>query len=78
MANPRSIEEVEAAIDELVERYRDTCLWFLDPAFRASSEAARRRVLDHIARHGDREAFVRATELRSWLSRPSSARSVGS
>ena len=36
------------------------------------------KVLDAVERHGDREAYRRARELKTWLSRPSSARSAAS
>lgn len=78
MATTQNAPDVEAAVDALVEQYRDSCLWFLDPTFRPRSDAARLRVLDHVQRHGDREAFTRAAELRSWLSQRSNAQSVDS
>ena len=56
-------------IEALVERHRATCLWFMDASFRADTPARARRALDAIARYGDREAFVRATDLKEWLSR---------
>ena len=40
------------------------------------TDTQRLQVLEYIERHGDREAFRRAAEIRRWLSRTSSAPSV--
>jgi hypothetical protein len=68
----------DAALRELVDEYRQRCLWFLRPDYYPSSLAEADRVLDAIERHGDRDGFRRASQVRQWLSQPSSARAVGS
>ena len=77
MPSPGTELNFERAVDELVERYRDRCLWFLRPDYLPTTQQARLRALESIQRHGDREAFARAAELREWLSHHSSARSAG-
>jgi hypothetical protein len=66
------------AIDRLVDRYRTSCLWFLRPDFYPTTPEERLRALRWIERHGDREGFRRAAELRRWVSLSSSAPSAGS
>jgi hypothetical protein len=70
--------EGEAAIDRLVDEYRDQCLWFLRPDFYPRTFEERLRVLASIQRHGDRAAFQRAGEARQWLLQHSSERSAAS
>jgi hypothetical protein len=70
--------EAGAALRELVDEYRHRCLWFLRPDYYPATLTEAERALDAIQRHGDREAFQRAAQVRQWLSRPSSATSVGS
>lgn len=70
--------EAAAALRELVEEYRSRCLWFLRPDYQPATAAEAERVLDAIQRHGDREAFRRAAQVRRWLSPLSSATSAGS
>jgi len=65
-----------SAIDRLVDEYRLRCLWFLRPDYYPSTDAERIRVLLYIERHGDRDAYRRAREMRRWLSQTSSARSA--
>ena len=69
---------MRAAVDALVEANRLRCLWFLRRDYYPSSDEERERVLLHIERHGDRETYRRARELRRWLSPSSSARSAAS
>jgi hypothetical protein len=66
-----------AEIEALVEEHRATCLWFLDVSFRPDTPSKAMRALDSIARHGGRQAFIRASELKQWLSRTSSETSSG-
>jgi hypothetical protein len=66
------------AVDRFVDEYRARCLWFLRPDYYPSTVEERLSVLDYIQRHGDREAFRRAAEMRRWLSPTSSAPSAGS
>lgn len=66
------------ALEALISEYRTRCLWFLRPDFEPSSDAERLRVLNYIARYGDRDGHRRAALLRRWFSPISSATSVGS
>lgn len=70
--------EAASALRELVDEYRSRCLWFLRPDYHPATAVEAEQVLDAIQRHGDREAFRRAAQVRRWLSRPSSATSAGS
>lgn len=65
-----------AAIDRLVDEYRLRCLWFLRSDYYPSTDAERLKVLLYIERHGDRDAYRRAREMRRWLSQTSSAPSA--
>ncbi len=78
MPVPSAELNIERAVNELVERYRDQCLWFLRRDYRPTTRQARLRALESIQRYGDRAAFTQAAELREWLSHPSSAGSAGS
>ncbi len=60
-------EEIAAAVNRLVDEYRDRCLWFLREGYYPETREQRLRVLAQIERHGDRAAFLRAAELRRWL-----------
>ena len=64
-------QEIDAAVNKLVEEYRLQCLWFAPRDYLPDSDEQRLRTLDNIERYGDREAFKRARELREWLLRPS-------
>jgi hypothetical protein len=64
------------ALHALVDDYRDRCLWFLRPDYYPSTARESIRVLDLIERHGDVAAFRRASEIRTWLLRPSNATSA--
>lgn len=70
--------QVASAVNRLVDEYRVRCLWFLREDFYPSTHAERLRALGYIERHGDLEAFRRAAELKTWLSRNSSGPSAGS
>ncbi len=61
-----------AEIEALVEANRATCLWFYDAAFRPDTPPKALQALESIVRHGSRDAFVRASELKEWLLRASS------
>ena len=69
---------VSQPLRALVDAYRARCLWFLRPDYYPSTAGEALRVLSAIQRHGDREAFQRAAEIRQWLSAGSSATSAGS
>jgi hypothetical protein len=68
----------DTALRALVDEYRDRCLWFLRRDYYPTTADEARRVLEAIQRHGDREGFKRAAEIRQWLLPPSSATSAGS
>jgi hypothetical protein len=59
------------SIGRLVEDYRAQCLWFLRADYMPSSRAEILRALSLIERYGDRAGYLRAREIRSWLSRGS-------
>ena len=65
--------EARAEIQNLVEKYRDQCLWFLRQDFVPRSTEEILRVLDLIERYGDRAGFEQAQRLRQWLRLPTSA-----
>lgn len=69
--DPAVIKEIE----DLVEKYRDQCLWFLRQDFIPRSHDDVFRVLDLIERYGDRAGFERAQRLRQWLLLPTRAES---
>ena len=71
-------ERVHSALRALMDEYRSRCLWFLRGDYYPSTEVEWLRVLEQIERHGDREAYRKAGEIRQWLSRHSSFASVGS
>jgi hypothetical protein len=68
--NPR-IVDVYGTVLELVEDYRDRCLWFLRQDYVPRTPDEILRVLEMIERYGDRAAYRRAQEIREWLSQPS-------
>ncbi len=63
---------------QLVDEYRDRCLWFLRRDYYPTGREEILRTLAYIERHGDQQGFRRAAEIRQWLSRHSSAVSAGS
>ena len=67
---------VAQAVNDLVDEYRHRCLWFLRGDYYPTSDDERDRLLHYIQRYGDRRAYLRAAEIRQWLSRDSSARSA--
>jgi hypothetical protein len=71
----RSDPEI-AAIDTLIDRYRDRCLWFLRPDYRPATDAERLHVLAYIERYGDLEAYRQAARLKRWLLQSSNAPSA--
>jgi hypothetical protein len=64
--------DVTARIDRLIDEYRIRCLWFIRLDYFPTTDAERSKLLEYIERHGDREGFRRARELRRWLSHHSS------
>ena len=65
-----------AAVDEIVDQYRDQCLWFLRRDYYPATNAERLRILDYIERYGDLDAYRRAARLKRWLLQSSSAPSA--
>ena len=59
--------DLAAAIDQLVDKHRASCLWFLREDFYPTTLEERLQVLEYISRYGDRAAFVRASKLRGRL-----------
>lgn len=68
--------DLHSEFRRLVAECRDRCLWFLREDYCPTDPAEMQRVLEHIERHGDREAFLAARELSRWLSRDSSGPSA--
>lgn len=71
-------ENLQRQINQLVDAYRDRCLWFLRADYYPTDRADALRALDYIKRYGDREAFRKAGELYQWLSPNSSGPSAAS
>ena len=69
-------DHASAAVNELVEQYRDRCLWFLRRDYYPATHEERLRVLAYIERYGDLEAYRRAGTLKRWLLQTSSAPSA--
>ena len=65
------------AVRALVQRERDTCLWFLRDDFLPSDVAAALRVRLLIDKNGDRRAYAEARRLREWLLQISRDASAG-
>jgi len=78
METGSDVNSVAEAVNPLVDEYRIRCLWFLRRDYYPSTPEERLRVLGHIERHGDRQAFRRAATLKRWLSPGCSEPSVGS
>jgi hypothetical protein len=70
--------EREAEIRALIDAQRARCLWFLEKDYYPATLEETLRVLRHIERNGDLDAFKRAGQLRQWLSPTTNAASVGS
>jgi hypothetical protein len=65
-------------IDQLVDEYRDRCLWFLRRDFYPKTLEERLRVLGYIERYGDRSGFQKAAQARQWLLQSSRSESAAS
>lgn len=59
--------DVQQQLVDLIEEYRDRCLWFLRPDYLPGTPEEARRVLDLIERYGDRAGYRRAEEIKAWL-----------
>ena len=71
-----SIPVADEPLRALIAEYLERCLWFLRPDYYPVTPDEVLRVLDYIQRHGDREAFRRADEVRRCLFPPTSATSA--
>jgi hypothetical protein len=71
-------EAIDQTMRQLIDEYRSRCLWFLRPDYYPQTLEERLSVLTSIERHGDRAAFLRAADLRKWLSPPFNEASAGS
>ena len=78
MVSTRDEDDAAAAVNRLLDDYRLRCAWFLRPDYYPANLAERLRILDYVDRHGDREGFRRAADLRRWLLPTSNAPSAGS
>jgi hypothetical protein len=76
MSRPPTCSDAE--FHRFVDQHRAQCLWFLRDDYYPRTSAEREAVLRQIAQHGDRDAFRRVAEFRTWLSQPSSETSAGS
>lgn len=74
----RNEAELLAAVRELAEDARATCLWFIDEHAQPATREDAMRFLRWIEQHADRATYVRARQLSEWLSRTTSASSAGS
>lgn len=61
--------ERKREILELVEEYRDRCLWFLRPDYVPSTPEEIDLALEYIERYGDQRAYRHVEEIKKWLSR---------
>ena len=59
------------SVERLVEDYRAQCLWLLRADYMPRSTEEILRTLSLIERYGDRAAYRRAEEIKSWLLQPS-------
>jgi len=66
--NGYKVDSHEDLVD-LIEEYRDRCLWFLRPDYVPRTREEILRTLDFIERYGDRRGFERAEEIKAWPSR---------
>jgi hypothetical protein len=74
--DPMDRESIRQSVNQLIDEYRDQCLWFLREGYYPSTRDEQDRILAMIQRYGDVAAWRRASELRSWLSRRSSETSA--
>jgi hypothetical protein len=63
---------MSAEFTDLLAECRQRCLWFLSSDAAPSTRETQLEVLRLIERYGNREDFVNARRLRTWLSRNSS------
>lgn len=56
-------EGLRRQVNQLVDAYRDRCLWFFRPDYYPTDLQGILRTLDYIRRYGDLEAFRKAGAL---------------
>ena len=64
-----SEDRLQNEVRELIDQYRDRCLWFLRADYYPDSLEETLRTLDYIDRYGDTQAYQKAGEIRKWLLR---------
>lgn len=64
----KSPSELTRQIEPLLEKYRESCLWYLQDDFIPTNENDIYFILEALENHGDREAFIEAGKIRTWLS----------
>ncbi len=60
--------DLRRQVNQLVDTYRDRCLWFLRPDYYPTDLQDILRTLDYIRRYGDLESFRKAGALYQRLS----------
>jgi hypothetical protein len=70
------MKDLEDKVLRLVEDYRARCLWFMRKDFVPRTPDEILQVLDLIERNGDRAAYLRAEEIKRWLSQNSKVTSL--
>jgi hypothetical protein len=70
-------ERLVYSLRQLVETYRERCLWSLKPDFMPASRADAIMALEYIERYGDRAGFIQARHLKTWLLQITSAPPAG-
>ncbi len=68
--------EIRDELNSLVNRCRDTCLWFIRTDCSLETEQEIMVILENIEKYGDREAFIRARKIKKWLLQNSSGLSA--
>lgn len=68
----QTTETMSAEFTALLAGCRQRCLWFLSSDAAPSTRETQLAILRLIERYGNREDFVNARRLRTWLSRNSS------
>jgi hypothetical protein len=71
-------QHLAQAARQLIDEYRERCLWFLRPDYYPADREETLRLLGYVERYGDQDGFRRAAEIRQWRSRSSSEPSVAS
>lgn len=59
--------EIEQAVNELIGLHRARCFWSAPADYQPDTDEARLTALYQIEAHGNRQAFMRAREIREWL-----------